>query len=164
MSQIALDRAVTGEYQAGWSDPLPGLGDPCSFGAALGAPDRRCLRWDAGRLPPLTLEDAEGSWARPSPRPLLLVWDSRDACAGVRRAPCLRAGPRAAQGCSAGRGAAGLGGRRRPQPGSWDAFVPAGPVAEHRARTEAACVPRLLAFLELGSRLWQDGSLLAAPE
>ena len=153
MSQIALDRAVTGEYQAGRSDPLPGLGHPCSSGAALGA--RQAL-------------PAVGCWAPASSdagQPGAALPASSPASLGLTGRLCwCAAGSRAAQGCSAGRGAAGLGGRRRPRPGSWDAFVSAGPVAEHRARMEAACVPRLLAFLELGSRLWQDGSLPAAPE
>lgn len=128
------------------------------LGAASGALDRRCLRRDAGRLPPLALEDAEGSRRGPAcflsclfqthGRPVL-------ACGGLPASMRARGLPRGAQQAEAwqawvgdaapGRGAGPLLSRR----GLW-------PV--HRSRL---C---RLVFLELGSRLWQDGSLPAAPE
>ena len=84
-------RRVSGgeERPSAWAgSPLQLWSCPgCPTGAACGGMLGACL------LPPLTLD----SRARPSPLPLLLVWDSRDACAGVRRAQGLRRGAQRAE-------------------------------------------------------------------
>ena len=141
---------------------LPGLRDPCrglQVWSALGARVRRGLRWGARRLPSLMLEDAEGPWctALPASSPAGLGRRGRRFWSAGPPRLRLRAGLRAAHGCSAGRGTAGLGGRRRPSRGAgtlWsrrDLWPRTGP------RTEAASVCRPLVFLEFGSRLCRMG-------
>lgn len=68
----------------GWVTPA----GASRFGAALGALDRHGLLWEAGHLPPLTLEDAEGSQcvALPASSP---VQDSGNTGSGVRGLPAF---------------------------------------------------------------------------
>ena len=166
VSKMPLDGAATEDCQVGrsaWAArPLQGppglerLGSPCQTRLAVGCSAPAFS--DAGRCrgPPVH-----------GPPGFLSCWF------GTQGAPVLECGasppppPCGPAGCArllSGQRHGRLGWETPPRPGSWDALVPTGPVAAHRAEDGSRLCPQAAGVSRIWQQALQDGSLPAAPE